>query len=420
MPRQTKCSGERSGCSRCSTLGVDCIYVESKVGRVPGVRAKKKNDSTARGTAEMTAHTRAMGSLSPNTSNTANDTIEVNFFSPRLSQSQSRSPRRDPVTLDAYDDVVLDWSADLNQTQDLTVNNDFNFDDTHENDLFQPLSPTCPDPQQQQQQQQQQQTEPLPSQSQPQSQPQTQSQPQQQLSPISSGSNRTYSRPAMTEYPVLTLDFDLSDVRRPISRSRNFEPHPYPINGAQTPHNLDLKINSQCVITCSQIILSLEKYLLDQLKVLDLILGIVKQVVEKLNPLIGGQLGPCNMKCIALFSTILYQVVELLEAGCTSFLSEAIDNNLAPYSSNPLGGGLHSFGFVGFGTNSGDQRRYRSKIVLEELQPIMDTMRKVALLTSSGKGYDDRGGGQERIGWCHETESRLQLLIEKIRRQGYS
>ncbi|KAF2789635.1 hypothetical protein K505DRAFT_378094, partial [Melanomma pulvis-pyrius CBS 109.77] len=39
---KVKCSGDRRGCTRCVGLNVECIYLESRVGKVQGVRAKRK------------------------------------------------------------------------------------------------------------------------------------------------------------------------------------------------------------------------------------------------------------------------------------------------------------------------------------------------------------------------------------------
>ncbi|ORY14668.1 hypothetical protein BCR34DRAFT_585638 [Clohesyomyces aquaticus] len=40
---KVKCSGERTGCERCQNLDLQCGYVESRVGKVPGVRARKRS-----------------------------------------------------------------------------------------------------------------------------------------------------------------------------------------------------------------------------------------------------------------------------------------------------------------------------------------------------------------------------------------
>ncbi|KAF1998242.1 hypothetical protein P154DRAFT_604180 [Amniculicola lignicola CBS 123094] len=40
---KVKCSGEKTGCERCRNLDLQCIYMESRVGKVPGVRARKRS-----------------------------------------------------------------------------------------------------------------------------------------------------------------------------------------------------------------------------------------------------------------------------------------------------------------------------------------------------------------------------------------
>ncbi|KAK2836990.1 hypothetical protein FQN49_006516 [Arthroderma sp. PD_2] len=37
---KVRCSGERTGCSRCSNLQYECVYAVSRVGKVPGIRAR--------------------------------------------------------------------------------------------------------------------------------------------------------------------------------------------------------------------------------------------------------------------------------------------------------------------------------------------------------------------------------------------
>ncbi|KAF2677296.1 hypothetical protein K458DRAFT_163578 [Lentithecium fluviatile CBS 122367] len=39
---KVKCSGEKTGCQRCRNLRMQCVYQESRVGKVPGIRAKKR------------------------------------------------------------------------------------------------------------------------------------------------------------------------------------------------------------------------------------------------------------------------------------------------------------------------------------------------------------------------------------------
>src|SRR5436190_1617056 len=43
---KVKCSGQKTGCERCHSIGSACIYLESRVGKVPGVRAKRKQSQS--------------------------------------------------------------------------------------------------------------------------------------------------------------------------------------------------------------------------------------------------------------------------------------------------------------------------------------------------------------------------------------
>ena len=165
--------------------------------------------------------------------------------------------------------------------------------------------------------------------------------------------------------------------------------------------------NSQCVIACSQIIFSLEKYQVDKLKVLDLILGIVKRVTERLDPLVNGQSGCPNTKCLALFNIIVYQLVEILEAGCADFLA-GTSNAQRRLSSDLLEAGFHELDFSGLGIGNKDQERFRSQIILEVLRPVIKIMQKV-LFISTNAGLD-RDSYQD-------IESRLKSLEEKVKKR---
>ncbi|KAF7176339.1 hypothetical protein CNMCM7691_002264 [Aspergillus felis] len=59
MRTQVRCTGERSGCSRCSNLQSECIYAISRVGKVPGIRARGNRAST------QTVHDSGLRSESP-------------------------------------------------------------------------------------------------------------------------------------------------------------------------------------------------------------------------------------------------------------------------------------------------------------------------------------------------------------------
>ncbi|KAL5364123.1 hypothetical protein BJX96DRAFT_156797 [Aspergillus floccosus] len=45
---QVRCSGERTGCARCLSLGYSCVYSESRVGKVQGNRARRRPTESSR------------------------------------------------------------------------------------------------------------------------------------------------------------------------------------------------------------------------------------------------------------------------------------------------------------------------------------------------------------------------------------
>jgi hypothetical protein len=373
------------------------------------VRVRRKNNLqlnanvNANGDIGMPEHASANTAehLSPENSSLQSDTIELDFSFPQISSAGTPSLRSQPGTLGpAFEDAVLNWPAtDLNERepQDHSLENDYTFNDSQVNDIFGRLPP-----------------------------PGSSITSQQPLSPMSQGQPRrdsitSFSQPT-NDYQNSGIDFDLElgPTRTPpsLSRGRHFQAQSPFSPSVPSRRHTESGSNSQCVIVCSQIILSLEKYLVDELKVFDLILGIVKQVIEKLNPLVSAQLRPRNAKCLALFGTIIYQVIELLEAGCTNFLAEELGDTLSPSRSDSLGGNLNALGFGGFG--SGDQKRLRSQLVLEELQPIVDIARKVLMLSSvRGKAYDGSVASEvDAVGCQRNIERRLKHLVEKVRRCG--
>ena len=168
-------------------------------------------------------------------------------------------------------------------------------------------------------------------------------------------------------------------------------------------------------------ITSLENYIADQLKALDLILGIVKRAVDTLNPLVGQQLGPRNLKCLALFGVMMYQIIELVEAGCAKFLEDQPEDfsmpDLSPANGlGRLGVGGAGLGFGAFHFNHEEQKMWRSQIVLKELLQISELLRKIMALANTGpRGQETVSSASEREGCYHDLEGRLKVVIEKVR-----
>ncbi|OKL60847.1 hypothetical protein UA08_03201 [Talaromyces atroroseus] len=326
------------------------------------------------------ANTRAQP-LSPRTSEdpSTGETIELEY--PFSSTPGSQAPGTENTRL--FDDVLLGWSTVLNGGLEDT----YGFDERHAEEIFGALRNTQPELSQ-----------------------------QQQLSPISQAYPKVTSHPSFSQ-PTSSSNppgIEPGYNERSLSPSSRTYTTQFSVQNSATttppPQMMptDSGHNSQCVIACSQIICSLEKYQVDKLKVLDLILGIVKRVTERLDPLVNGQFGCPDTKCLALFNIIMYQLVEILEVGTADFLADTSDAQ-RPLSSELLEAGFHELDFSGLGLGYKDQERFRSQIILEVLRPVFKIMQKV-LFISTNAGLDRDNGYQDR-------ENRLKALVEKVKKR---
>lgn len=288
-----------------------------------------------------------------------------------------------------FNDALLGWSTVLNGGLD----DNYGFDERYAADILGTLQDTQPELSQQQQ-------------------------PQQQLSSISQGYPQVTT--SLPSFPHTTNSLKASGIESgyherslsPPSRAHNSRQFPLQTPATITPPQTttpDSGRNSQCVIACSQIISNLEKYQVDKLKVLDLILGIVKRVTERLDPLVNGQLEFPNTKCLTLFNVILCQLVEILETGCADFLADTADTPGSLSSSEILEAGFHELDFGGLGMGYKDQKRFRSQVILEVLRPVIKIMQKVYFISTKA--------GLERDSSYQDRESRLKTLVEKIKKR---
>jgi hypothetical protein len=318
--------------------------------------------------------------LSPGTSEdpSTGQTIELEYPFSSTPGSQAHGTGNTGI----FDDALLGWPTTLNGGLDDT----YGFDERYAADILGALQDTQPGPSHQ----------------------------HQQLTPVSQGYPQVTSLP----FSHTTSSLNASGIKpgyhegslSPSSHTHNTQ---FSLQNSATttpPHTMaiDSGRNSQCVIACSQIISSLEKYQVDKLKVLDLILGIVKRVTERLDPLVNGQFECPNTKCLTLFSIIMYQLVEILEAGCADFLADTSDAQ-RPLSSEVLEAGFHELDFGGFGMGYKDQERFRSQVILEALRPVFRTMQKVLFISTKA--------GLDRDSCYQDKESRLKTLMEKVKKR---
>ena len=311
--------------------------------------------------------------FSPHTPDDINTGEPIELEHTSSSTPGSQAPDTEHMGL--FDGTLLGWSTGSNGGLDDT----YDFDERHAEDIFGTLQDTPPDPS-----------------------------PQQQLSPISQGYTNATSHPSFLQTASNTLNPAGIEAgyQPPRTHDSQFSLRRSVTTTLGQTTAADSERNNQCVIACSQIIFSLERYQVDKLKVLDLILGIVKGVTKRLDPLVNGQFECPSTKCLALFDIIMYQLVEMLEAGCADFLADTSDAQ-RPLPLELVEHRFHELEFSGFGMGFKDQERFRSQVILEVLRPVIKIMQKVLFISTSA--------GLDRDNCSQEGQSRLKTLEEKIK-----
>ena len=174
------------------------------------------------------------------------------------------------------------------------------------------------------------------------------------------------------------------------------------------------ELDSHCVLACTQIISHLETYILADLKTLDLSLSIVRDTLTEIGRLVDTQRASRNFRCMALFSVIMYQIIELLEVGCDTFLSETKENPADGLPGWLRHGSAANFGFGAFRMGAKEQRAWRADIVLKELCKSSEILQKIISLARLGPRQVCNGNPDDRAACYSDLERRLVALREKI------
>ena len=247
--------------------------------------------------------------------------------------------------------------------------------------------------------------------------------------PVSSFGHASSQSVPDSDLHIPRLDFDIDTLATSSANTSNstIEDFARPTR-SPAPSRLRSRpvasVDSQCILACTQIIANLENYIITDLKALDIILGIIKKAVDTLNKLINVQQDSRSFRCQALFGVIMYQIIELLEAGCAGFLVEHTNGatqGLDKLDSIGTGGYLPSLGFGTFQIDAEDQRSWRAQIVLKELRQSSEILQKIVSLARIGhlRELQEQTGG-EREPCYADLERRLKSLCEEVRKAGSS
>ncbi|KAI0382177.1 hypothetical protein F5Y04DRAFT_50310 [Hypomontagnella monticulosa] len=306
---KVKCSGEKSGCDRCRNAGTQCIYQESRVGKVPGIRAKKRPS----GQQNQTQRLQNLANVSeerylspPDDATEPNFQEEIHNGNTEWSITDWDIPPSDTITMTPPDNP-----SDLQVAQP----NDFEAPANREIDIS--IDPSI----------------------------------QELLAPNPTLNSPTWQAEDISCTPQLQVSLGL--------RPRT-------------------EVDSQCCLECCQIINDLETYIMADLKVFKIILGIVQNATSKLAQLIRLQRGSRNLRCMMLFTTLMYQILELLEVGLCAIAADKDKPR-----TRILAGGT-AFEYEGVSVDVEEQSVLRKQTLLKEVKQATEVLGMLTILATAG------------------------------------
>lgn len=219
------------------------------------------------------------------------------------------------------------------------------------------------------------------------------------------------------------MDFNLHDLlQSPPTTGNEMPTQDAPSARQVMPLSLGLKPrseqDSQCVQECCRIISDLEAYIMADLKSFKILLGIIRKALKTQITLIGCQQGSRNLRCLFLFSTILYQILEMLEL-CVANVRR--DSTTARTSVLTACSSESQLGFGDFSMDPEEQMTWRLQMILKEVNHALDVLKKMKSL--SGIGPDDGATRDSEVASSRENcyldlELRFQDLSARINRLG--
>lgn len=175
-----------------------------------------------------------------------------------------------------------------------------------------------------------------------------------------------------------------------------------------------IEIDSHCVFACTEIINDLERYVLTELKALDLCLSVVRQTVEYLRRLVDTQQTSRNVRCMALFSVIAYQIIELLEIGCAAFLSESEGGPEKVVPQPFRTGSASGLGLGAFRMGVREQRAWRTDIALKDVKQSSQLLQDIIALARLGPPRNHQGSPEERVSCYSDLQRRFAVLEQRL------
>ncbi|ETS77608.1 hypothetical protein PFICI_09670 [Pestalotiopsis fici W106-1] len=318
---KVKCSGEKTGCARCRNTGDKCVYMESRVGKVQGPRRKTRDTSRN----EPRHHQQDRTGLS-------------------LAQPASVITVATGDELQEHDPVeLIRWSGDWHLAQ-LETSSPAEFRDN-----------------------------------------------------LSSGAETRHNSTDVSMYtspegfgmPVVDPNLENFLLEFPVPRD-SLEPTSTASSGdASASPSLGMRprteADSQCCLDCCHIIADLENYIMSDLRNFKIILGIIRNVLQRLAQLIEHQQSSVNHRCLLLLKTLMYQILELMEAGRKSIIAEKTRERQRSLASGGTGLGLGDYSI-----DAEEQSTLRVQTVIKEVRRATELLSKMKSLSDGSGPLSDR------------------------------
>ncbi|KAH8197407.1 hypothetical protein TruAng_008430 [Truncatella angustata] len=239
------------------------------------------------------------------------------------------------------------------------------------------------------------------------------------LNEAPSGSLESTGAPTMGEdcRPMLYAGFEELLMQEPATGAQ-LPDHAASVRSPQMSMSLGRQprgeIDSQCLLECSQMITDLETYIMTDLQAFKIIMGIVKKALEKVSQLVRLQQASSNLRCLLLFTTLMYQILELLEVCVVTVEAER-----QRQKDSKLGEGPSIFTFGDFSVDAEEQSAFRVQRMLKEVRQGTETINKLrslagAELSPSGLTYLVAGQRLEAGDYYSDLEMRFRTLANRL------
>ena len=173
------------------------------------------------------------------------------------------------------------------------------------------------------------------------------------------------------------------------------------------------QLDSPYILQLCSIIEGLENYISSELKALDLILNVVKYAVTQLTEIFHHQQS-LSIRTMPLLTTIMYQILELLEAGCKEFFSNV--NHLLSRSpgrattEKDLG-----FAFGIFKPQAQEQTDWKARMVLRDLHQCSELLQKITAVSVAVARQENQSRPAAAGPDCYsDLRDKLQKLTQEI------